>query len=438
MKPTLTEYFDTHVAGCNPQQLRLELELGGSLPTARYIVDRYRDKYPSAVLEETAVSEVIENLDKWFRNTTFGQTAGTNNGDQSAPRIEPLTLEQVKRGDYVTYGPSRVMVIDRIGDDTVVLEDPFHPKGTYPIEVGRGDFSSKVMKPTEEYVKSEYVRMKMPLPEYFEQSDAERTAALAVKDREYLIKQIKEGISALIGAKRTTANTRWNLGKWFSELAETYGGELKKAVSEFAKQHGESRVPSYTTVQSWAKFYLDFKDTPEEQLPVTRDAARKVNPAWTKADKAPPAPAKASTSAAAKNPGKREKDKGQKARDAKRKQLAQAGGNGAHKTKVVELGPDGGRPAADGAAVARLLQEEDDLEDEPQSDMEEQVTDTFFKAAEAMYECCGWMPLVYSISEQLTNEEIEQAVEFLSKVIHSATPANAQIDVAEADAVSEV
>lgn len=247
-----------------------------------------------------------------------------------APRIEPLTLEQVKRGDHVVYGTfgMRVMVIDRIGDNAVVLEDPFDPEGKYPIEVKRDDFAKEVGRTTEEYVKSEYVRMKMPLPEYFGRSDAERTEAMAVKDREFLIEQIKEGISALIGAKRTTAQTRWNLGKWFWGLAETYGGELKKAVSEFAKQHGKSRVPSYTTVQSWVKFYQDFKDTPEEELPVMCDAARKVNPAWTKAGKEPPAPAKASTTAAAQHPGKAENDKGQKARDAKRKELAKAGQNG--------------------------------------------------------------------------------------------------------------
>ena len=140
---------------------------------------------------------------------------------------------------------------------------------------------------------------------------AQRIAPLASQqikrndnDRDHLIKQIKEGITTFFAAKRTTSKIRRDLGKWFSELAETCGGELKKAVTEFTKQHGSSRVPGYTTIQSWVKFYHDFKDTPEHQLPVNRNEARKVNPAWTKAVKEQPSKSKASA-----------KDEGKKARD---------------------------------------------------------------------------------------------------------------------------
>ena len=157
------------------------------------------------------------------------------NGDQSAPRITPLTMNEVKRGDFVIYGPSRVMVVDRIGENTVVLEDPFHPRGTYPIKVGREDFSAEVERASNDEVESEYQRLGRPLPPYFGRSGAERMKALAIEDRKYLIAQIKKGISGLVCAKRTTARTRRNLGKWFSQLAETYGGELKKAVTEFKK-----------------------------------------------------------------------------------------------------------------------------------------------------------------------------------------------------------
>ncbi len=98
--------------------------------------------------------------------------------------------------------------------------------------------------------------------------------------RAELVKRIKEGITTLVAAKRTTAAIRRNLGKWFSELADTYGGELKRAVSEFAKQHSPGQMPSYSTIQSWVKFYHDFQDTPDDELPVTRAAAREANPAW--------------------------------------------------------------------------------------------------------------------------------------------------------------
>jgi hypothetical protein len=212
-------------------------------------------------------------------------TAGANGETQSAPRIVPLTVDEIKRGDYVIYGRGRVMVIDRIGEDVVVLEDPFHPRGKHPVELRRNEFSTKIMGATDEYVKSEYTRLRLPVPEYFDQSDAERREQLIIRDRKDLLMRIKEGITTLVGSKRTTALTRRNLGKWFSELADTFGGELKRAVKEFARQHSPGLIPSYTTIQSWVKFYHDFKNTPEEELPLTRDEARKANPAWAWADR---------------------------------------------------------------------------------------------------------------------------------------------------------
>ena len=185
----------------------------------------------------------------------------------------------------MTYGTprGRVMVIGSIEKDTVVLEDPFHPKGKYPIEVSRDDFSSKITRASNDHVESEYQRVGVKLPPYFGRSDAERMKAMAVEDRKYLIAQIKKGISGLDCAMRTTAAIRRNLGKWFSELADTHGGELKKAVAEFTKNNGTSDTPSYTTVHSWVNFYRDYRDVPEDELPVTRDAARTANPAWTQA-----------------------------------------------------------------------------------------------------------------------------------------------------------
>jgi hypothetical protein len=254
------------------------------------------------------------------------------NGDQSAPRITPLTVDEVKRGDFVTYGTSRVMVVDRIGKNTVVLEDPFHAKGTYPIEVNREDFSAQVERASKDQVESEFQRVGMPLPPYFGRPAAERMKSLAIEDRKYLTAQIKKGLSGLICARRTTAAIRRNLGQWFSELAETYGGELKKAVAKFRKHHGASKTPSYTTVQSWVKFYHDFKDTPEDELPVTRDSARSANPAWTQVKKE----AAPRTHAVAKKSGKRGRDEGHKAGDPKSEHVARAAKNRASKSNGAE------------------------------------------------------------------------------------------------------
>ena len=287
MIPTLKEYVETHIGGCEPTQLRLDLELNGNINLARYIVDQYRNTYPSAVVEETAVSEVIEHLDEWLRTTSSKQQAAPASDVQSAARIEPLALKEIKRGDYVTYGPSRVMVIDRIGETVITLEDPFHPKGEHSIEVKRDDFTTHVMRTSTDYVKSEYQRLNKPLPSYFGKPDTERLEAMVIEDRKYLIKEIKKGITDYIGAKRTTSIIRKRLGKWFSELAETLGGELKGAVELFEKQHASSQLPKYTTIQSWVKFYQDFKDTPDDELPTTRNEARKANPAWRQKRKTP-------------------------------------------------------------------------------------------------------------------------------------------------------
>lgn len=95
--------------------------------------------------------------------------AGGSNEAQSAARIVPLTVDQIEQGDYVTYGPSRVMVINRIEKDMVVLEDPFHPSGKYPIEVKHSEFGSNVMRTSREHVKSEYTRMRLPVPEHVDE-----------------------------------------------------------------------------------------------------------------------------------------------------------------------------------------------------------------------------------------------------------------------------
>ncbi|MGA2061409.1 MAG: hypothetical protein ABSG67_13075 [Thermoguttaceae bacterium] len=93
--------------------------------------------------------------------------ATTNPADTPWP--PPITCEKVpswekaKKGQYVTWGGMRVMVIDDIRSSEIVLEDPFHPKGTYPISVTRETWGD-VLGTTEKYVTSEFVGLCSKVP----------------------------------------------------------------------------------------------------------------------------------------------------------------------------------------------------------------------------------------------------------------------------------
>jgi hypothetical protein len=70
---------------------------------------------------------------------------------------------KAKKGQYVTWCPNRVMVIDRIQGSEIVLEDPFYPKGEYPIRVTHKAWDH-VLGTTEERVTSEFVRVRGKVP----------------------------------------------------------------------------------------------------------------------------------------------------------------------------------------------------------------------------------------------------------------------------------
>ena len=81
------------------------------------------------------------------------------------------------------------------------------------------------------------------------------------------------------------------------------------------------------------KFYHDFQNMPEGELPATRDSARSANPAWTQARKeAVPPPL-----AVAKKSGKRGRDEVHKAGDAKRERVAKAAKTGINKSDGAEV-----------------------------------------------------------------------------------------------------
>jgi hypothetical protein len=78
-------------------------------------------------------ADALKWLTAWVRN----ESAATKPSDSPWPppiacgKVPPW--EKAKAGQYVTWGSSRVMVIDDIRDAEIVLEDPFHPRGKYPI-----------------------------------------------------------------------------------------------------------------------------------------------------------------------------------------------------------------------------------------------------------------------------------------------------------------
>ena len=82
-------------------------------------------------------------------------------------------LDKVQAGQYVTLGTSSVMVVGQIGKAEIVLENPFHPRGMYPISVPRDEWD-QVKATTEERVRSEFARLELKLPgEAASESDAD-------------------------------------------------------------------------------------------------------------------------------------------------------------------------------------------------------------------------------------------------------------------------
>ena len=93
---------------------------------------------------------------------------------------EVSSWEKARKGQYVMWGGlGRVMVIDDIQDSEIILEDPFYPKGTYPIAVTRKMWGH-VIGTTEDYVTSEFVRLCGKVPEH----DSAERATDAVSGRE--------------------------------------------------------------------------------------------------------------------------------------------------------------------------------------------------------------------------------------------------------------
>ena len=92
---------------------------------------------------------------------------------------EVSSWEKAKEGQYVRWGPSRVMVIDDIRDSEIILEDPFHPTGTYPICVTRETWGY-VFGTTEEPLRVKFMRFCGKVPEH---DSVERTTD-AVSGRE--------------------------------------------------------------------------------------------------------------------------------------------------------------------------------------------------------------------------------------------------------------
>jgi hypothetical protein len=74
------------------------------------------------------------------------------------------------------------MVIDAVGAREIVLEDPFHPRGTYPIRLPRERWD-QVRATTAEYVKSEFERLRLKLPGEEARKDGADGKMRAVRNR---------------------------------------------------------------------------------------------------------------------------------------------------------------------------------------------------------------------------------------------------------------
>ena len=158
-----------------------------------------------------AIAHLIER--HWNKADAFQWLAAEVERDQAAakppegpwpPAIacgEVPAWEKARPGQYVTWGPSRVMVVAEVGTAEVVLEDPFYPRGRYPIPVS-GDQWDQVRATTEDRVRNEFARIGRDLPG--DQSGSRRWRRQGRAPRE---KNCSEG-----RRKETPANSRRHEG----------------------------------------------------------------------------------------------------------------------------------------------------------------------------------------------------------------------------------
>lgn len=79
------------------------------------------------------------------------------------PTVTVTVMEEGKTlGAFVLFGPSRLMCIDRIEGDDVVLEDPFHQRAEYPLRMSVAE-ALELEAAAASYVESEFLRVKQPL-----------------------------------------------------------------------------------------------------------------------------------------------------------------------------------------------------------------------------------------------------------------------------------
>ena len=125
---------------------------------------------------QQAVAYLIES--RWNKAAALAWvTAWASNDERAAtkppdsPWPPPIACgevpswEEAKAGQYVGMLSSqgRVMVVDAIRESEIVLEDPFYPRGKYPIPVTR-DKWDQVFATAEERVKSEFARLNQKIP----------------------------------------------------------------------------------------------------------------------------------------------------------------------------------------------------------------------------------------------------------------------------------
>jgi hypothetical protein len=79
------------------------------------------------------------------------------------PEVKVSVQEGRTVGAFIIFGDSRLMAIDRIEDGEVVLEDPFHDRGMYPMRLPIEEVLS--LPPARSlFVKREFGRLKQELP----------------------------------------------------------------------------------------------------------------------------------------------------------------------------------------------------------------------------------------------------------------------------------
>ena len=87
---------------------------------------------------------------------------------------------------------------------------------------------------------------------------------------------------------------------------------------------------------------------------------------------------------------------------------------------MVKLGPDG-EPLATGAKTAKAAPKRSQQpKDEDEFEEEERLATAFIKSARALKAMWGWTGVIDYLADELTNEEIEEVINRLDKLIHPA------------------